>query len=98
MCMTPPKRRIPGYEAATTAWAAAALMSGSLAAAGLGAGTAGADDDCGPGAMVTPLACGAVVMRVRRCPPVRVDALPHAVQCDTRHMTTGHARQKGGSS
>jgi hypothetical protein len=39
-----------------------------------------------------PMAGGAVVMRVR------VDALPHAVQCDTRHMTTGHTGQKGGSS
>jgi hypothetical protein len=35
---------------------------------------------------------------VRRCPPVRVDPVPQAVQCDTRHMTIGHARQKGGSS
>jgi hypothetical protein len=41
---------------------------------------------------------GAVLMRVRRCPPVRVDAPPRAEECDTRHMTTGHARQKGGSS
>ena len=29
---------------------------------------------------------------------VRLDALPDAVQCDSRHMTTGHTGQKGGSS
>jgi hypothetical protein len=30
--------------------------------------------------------------------PLGLTALPNAAQCDTRHMTTGHAGQRGGSS
>ena len=42
----------------TAAWAAAILMSGGLAVAGLGAGTARADDDCQPAAFVNHVCCG----------------------------------------
>ena len=42
----------------TGGWAAVMLMSGNLVMAGLGAGTARADDDCGPAAMVNHVCWG----------------------------------------
>ncbi|MDT5203537.1 MAG: hypothetical protein QOD34_173 [Mycobacterium sp.] len=37
---------------------------------------------------------GAVLMKVLRRPSAGVDALAHAVHCDTRHMTLGHTERE----
>ena len=42
----------------TAAWAAATLMCGGVVAVGMGAGTARADDDCRPAAMVNGVCWG----------------------------------------
>jgi hypothetical protein len=65
----------------TAAWAAAMLMSGDLALAGLGAGIAQADDDCRPAAMVNHVCWGPN----RWCPG---DSLFHLTQNHVHNPVT----------